>query len=860
MKKKSTPASAEPVEEIVLPAKKPGTRKSKAAEPVQAAVEAPKTVAAAKAALKPKKVSAPGKTKSAKPVKTAEPVQAAVKAPKKAKAAPEPEAKPKAKKATATSKPKAAEPVQAAAKTPKKAKAAPEPEAKPKKATAPRKKKVAEEAPVELEAAAVVAPEPEQTEDEDALELETLAGFIPEDDDDSDADAEVVDEDDEDEEDETVPEEGGEKAHAERPEPKLDRLQKILSMAGIASRRHAEEMILAGRVQVNGQVITTLGAKADAERDHIRVDNKLLQGAERHRYFMLNKPKGYVTTVSDPEGRPTVMQLFDKTGERLYPVGRLDYLSEGLLLITNDGELANLLARAGSGVEKTYLVKVAGQPTEEELDTLRNGVNIERAEPGSPRVNTAPARVRQVREGDNPWFEVVLIEGRNRELRKMFVAIGHFVEKIRRIGYGPLILDVEPGKFRELDGSEVEALRLTAEGKMKPRRIKTMSLLPKEAGRSVDRKKDGPTGKRAFSSTARSARPAPRDGAKPYRSSGPRTDDRRPGSFRPAPRTDRPRPEGEGEFKPRYGSKPGFDRKPSYGSKPSFDRPRPAAGSNAGERPARFDSKPGDFRPAPGGDRPRPAGEFKPRYGSKPSFDRKPSYGSKPGFDRPRPPRDNDAGERPARFDSKPGGFRPAPGGDRPRPAGEFKPRYGSKPSFDRKPNFDRPRPPRDDSDEPRRPISIEPYTPPAGDDRPRRTYDRPQGARPARPAGSRPSYGGSNSRPSYGGSNSRPSYGGSNSKPSYGGSNSKPSYGGSNSKPLYGGSNSKPSYGGSNSKPSYGGSNSRPSAPGGRKPGFGSGPRTSSGPGGFKPRSPRPGGSRPGGFKGRPGGGSRRP
>ena len=123
-------------------------------------------------------------------------------------------------------------------------------------------------------------------------------------------------------------------------------------------------MIEQGRVQVNGKVVTELGTKADAGRDHIRVDGKLLQGAERLRYFVLNKPKGFVTTVKDPEGRPTVMQFFDKMRERLYPVGRLDYMSEGLLLVTNDGELANRLTSASAGVEKTYLVKVAGQPTE----------------------------------------------------------------------------------------------------------------------------------------------------------------------------------------------------------------------------------------------------------------------------------------------------------------------------------------------------------------------------------------------------------------------------------------------------------------------------------------------------------------
>jgi 23S rRNA pseudouridine2605 synthase len=244
---------------------------------------------------------------------------------------------------------------------------------------------------------------------------------------------------------------------------KLERLQKILAQAGVASRRHAENMITEGRVQVNGKVITELGSKADAARDHIRVDGKLLQGSERLRYFMLNKPRGFVTTVRDPEGRPTVMEFFTKLRERLYPVGRLDYLSEGLLLVTNDGDLANKLTRAAAGVEKTYLVKVSGEPTEEALDRLRSGVGIEHGKPGSGRVQTAPAQIRKVRQGDNPWYEVILIEGRNRELRKMFEEIGHHVEKIRRVGYGPLVLDIEPGKMRELETEELEDLRAKTE-------------------------------------------------------------------------------------------------------------------------------------------------------------------------------------------------------------------------------------------------------------------------------------------------------------------------------------------------------------------------------------------------------------
>ena len=259
-----------------------------------------------------------------------------------------------------------------------------------------------------------------------------------------------------------------------RPPVKLERLQKILAQAGVASRRKAEEMIEQGRVQVNGKIVTVLGTKADAGRDHIRVDGKLLHGSERLRYFVLNKPRGFVTTVKDPEGRPTVMQFFEKINERLYPVGRLDYMSEGLLVVTNDGELANRLTRAAAGVEKTYLVKVAGQPTEAELDILRGGVSIDRGKPGSGQVRTSPARIRQVRQGDNPWYEVVLIEGRNRELRKMFEEVGHFVEKIRRVGYGPLVLDQEPGNLRELEPEELAALRAVAEGKLRTPKSKEL--------------------------------------------------------------------------------------------------------------------------------------------------------------------------------------------------------------------------------------------------------------------------------------------------------------------------------------------------------------------------------------------------
>ena len=236
-----------------------------------------------------------------------------------------------------------------------------------------------------------------------------------------------------------------------------ERLQKIMAQAGVASRRSCEEIIAAGRVTLNGAIVTEQGTKADPEKDEIVVDGKPLRRPEKLRYFLLNKPLGYVTTVSDPEGRKTVMELMTDCPERVYPVGRLDYNSEGLLLMTNDGALAQQLMKAGNHVPKTYQVKISGKPDERAIAKLRAGVPIT-LEDGR-KVKTSPAKIRLIEDRTNPWYEVILIEGRNRQIRRMFQAVGFLVEKIKRVQFGALELDVPPGEFRSLTVKEVAQLK-----------------------------------------------------------------------------------------------------------------------------------------------------------------------------------------------------------------------------------------------------------------------------------------------------------------------------------------------------------------------------------------------------------------
>jgi len=241
-----------------------------------------------------------------------------------------------------------------------------------------------------------------------------------------------------------------------------ERLQKILSQAGVASRRHAEQMIREGRVAVNGAAITELGSKADLERDHIKVDGRLIRPPKRLVYLALHKPNNTVTTASDPQGRVTVMDLLRGVKDRVYPVGRLDYHSEGLLLLTNDGELANGIMSAASHLAKTYVVKVKGTLTADEEERFRRGVPLSGQ-------RTMPAGLKLLRPADNPWYEVRLYEGRNQQIRLMFKHFGHLVEKLKRVRIGPIDLgSLKPGEFRHLEPDEVRKLERSLAAKKTP--------------------------------------------------------------------------------------------------------------------------------------------------------------------------------------------------------------------------------------------------------------------------------------------------------------------------------------------------------------------------------------------------------
>jgi 23S rRNA pseudouridine2605 synthase len=258
-----------------------------------------------------------------------------------------------------------------------------------------------------------------------------------------------------------------------------ERLQKIIAATGMASRRAAEEMILNGEVTVNGKRVTELGTKADAGRDHIKVRGKLINAqlvAREKKYYLVNKPRGYLSAASDPKQRPLVAHLLPPSARRgLHPVGRLDFNTEGLIILTNDGDFTLLLTKAGI-IPKVYHVKVKGTPSVEQIDRLRQGINL-----GESR--TAPAEIRLIertKEGGNCWYEVTLRQGKNQQIRRMFDSIGHSVTKLRRISIGHLSESgLAPGAYRDLKQNEVNRFFQTASPKIKS---------PKKPGKSERRR------------------------------------------------------------------------------------------------------------------------------------------------------------------------------------------------------------------------------------------------------------------------------------------------------------------------------------------------------------------------------------
>lgn len=239
----------------------------------------------------------------------------------------------------------------------------------------------------------------------------------------------------------------------------MERIQKYLSRAGIASRREAEKMVLEGRVKVNEIIIREMGHQIDPNRDRIKLDDKLISIYEKKIYIMLNKPKGVITSMADPQGRKKVVDLLCGVKERVYPVGRLDYATEGLLLLTNDGDLAYHMTHPKFKVEKIYQAKVEGRITSEALNVLRNGVLLEDG-------MTLPAKVRKIGNKEDNCIEIVIREGKKRQVRRMFAKIGCPVIELKRIGLGPLKLGrLASGKHRELTKKELADLKLECMGR-----------------------------------------------------------------------------------------------------------------------------------------------------------------------------------------------------------------------------------------------------------------------------------------------------------------------------------------------------------------------------------------------------------
>lgn len=315
-----------------------------------------------------------------------------------------------------------------------------------------------------------------------------------------------------------------------------ERLQKILARAGVASRRKVEELIAEGRVTLNGR-LAQIGDKADLERDAVKVDGKRIQAAPGHRYLLLNKPKGVMSTVSDPEGRPTVIELVPPGMRKaLVPVGRLDYMTEGLLLLTDDGEFAHRVSHPRYGCVKTYEVKVKGHPTESEISRLEEGILLEGRRTSPCRITGRPVP-RRLGEMENSWWYVELSEGRTRQIREMFYRIGHAVQKLRRVAIGPVADEKLPvGSLRELTEREVASLMRTS----RPPAAKPAAKKPANPAKEGAKRRPAPAAK--LPAAAPTRKPDPARKAAPARKPKPaatrkpastRTTTRKPAGRRP---------------------------------------------------------------------------------------------------------------------------------------------------------------------------------------------------------------------------------------------------------------------------------------------------------------------------------------
>ena len=392
-----------------------------------------------------------------------------------------------------------------------------------------------------------------------------------------------------------------------------DRIHKLIARAGITSRRKAEVLMAEGRVTLNGEVVTEPGTKADLSADTVCVDGKTLSSRTARRYLAMHKPKGCITSTSDPEGRPTVMDLIGtELSKGLYPVGRLDYNSEGLLLLTNDGDFANHILSAKNKVPKTYEVKVTGMASESAVAKLRGGM----------RLDGKVARfesVQLLRIAQNPWYRVTLIQGRNRQIHRMFERIGLLVEKIRRVSIGRVSLQgLEPRQVRALRRDEIrqllsenqplpEELRAPPVPRGRPRRRQERRPNGRGPRRPLARRKPGGTRSRTRggpgAGSQRDRRPRQAGGA----SRGPRRRGAAPDrsfrrSDRPRRSPSRPRPSGGASRGPRQrGAAPDRSFRRSDRPRQSPSRPRPSGGDPRARRgrPARAGSPRHSRAPSP---------------------------------------------------------------------------------------------------------------------------------------------------------------------------------------------------------------------------------------------------------------------